>query len=219
MTDEEIKALVTGTVTTAFTEFSSKTLPGLFTQALGPLGEQLKALTPVTPPPVVTPPPAVTPPPLPGVDPVLNSQLQEMKRKSEEQDKAMKLLQDQNASERKARESAELSSAVNTALSPFKFATDAARKTAESLVTPLIKRTDAGQLIAGDNLTVDTFVKDFLPKDHAYLLAPAGGAGSGVTPGSGAGGHRIVDIDSIKVGMSDVDKAAAYAQVAASLPK
>lgn len=209
MDEAAIKALIA--------QMLQATVPGLVTQAIGPIGEQLTGITaslaalkPVTPavaaPPVVVPP-VVTPPA--HVDPALNSQMLELKRSNEKLVTDMAAIVKQREDADKRADDSERMSIVNTALGGFQFATDAARQTAVEKILPQIKRTDVGTLVAGDNLTPEAFIKDFLPTQHAYLLASVGVGGSGITPGQQQRGGQAVDLDSIKPGMAPEARAAA----------
>jgi hypothetical protein len=150
------------------------------------------------------------------VDPALNSQILEFRRSNEKLVADMAALQKEREAERKRADDAERLTAVTSAMSGFQFATDAARQTAVEKLLPQIKRTDTGALVAGDNLTPEAFIKDFLPTQHAYLLAPVNTGGSGVTPGS-HGVAKAVDLNSISPSMSADGKAAAWDAVRTTL--
>lgn len=226
MNEEQIKALLAQ----AFSQFQTQTLPGILTGALGPIGDQLKAVAdklntqpspaPAPPPaPAAVPPPAPAPAPAPATtDPLMNAQLLEMRRANEAMAAQVKALNDKNVEAEKKADHAERASIIDRALGDFQFARPEARNTAVSLIEREIKRMDDGTLVAGNNLPVLDFAKDFVSNQHAYLLAPTGAGGAGVTPGSGVpGSGKPVDMNDIKPGMSDAQRQAAYAAVAAAL--
>ncbi|WP_321471136.1 hypothetical protein [uncultured Paludibaculum sp.] len=146
-----------------------------------------------------------------STDPVVNAQLAEMRRAREEDKKRLDALQKDRDDANAKAEKAERATALNTALADFGFRSPSARETALSLLTPHIKRNEAGQLVAGDNLTVEAFAKDFIPKSHDYLLAPVGGGGAGVVPGASFIGQKVADLNDIKAGMTPETRAAVIA--------
>ena len=206
MDEAQIKAMIAQALQAAM---------GPITEQLGGIAANLTALNTATPPAPAASvtPPAPAAPAAPPVNPELNSQVLELRRSNEalvaRMAAADKLREE---ADRRADES-ERTSVVNGVLGGFQFATDAARQTALEKIMPQIKRTDTGALVAGDNLTPEAFIKDFLPTQHAYLLAPVGAGGSGVTPGQGARGAQAVDLNSIKPDMSPETRAAAIAAI------
>jgi hypothetical protein len=84
-----------------------------------------------------------------------------------------------------------------------------------------VKRLDDGTFIAGLNDTeafpLDAFAKEYLSKEHAYLLGRTGMGGSGA-PGASGAPHRVgmrVDTNDIKVGMKPETRQAAIDAITA----
>jgi hypothetical protein len=152
-----------------------------------------------------------------GLTPEANAQMLDMRRSNEALVAQMASLTKEREADKKRADDSERMSAVTAALSGFQFASESARQTAVEKLLPQIKRTETGALVAGDNLTPEAFIKDFLPTQHAYLLAPVNTGGSGVTPGGNHGPSKAVDLNSIKPGMSVDDNAAARAAIAQTL--
>jgi len=206
-------------------------LKALFAQLLQPLQSKLDSMgamvdalqqTKATPPPAkeeVPPKKEDTTQPPASTDPALNAQVAEMKRFIEADRKKVASMEEREKAANERADQAERGSIVDRALSGFQFREGTARETAITLLRPHIKRNEAGQLIAGDNLTVEAFVKDFIPQQHDYLLAPMGGpGGAGVVPGSTfAGGRKTIDLNDIKAGMSADVRAEAAAAIQAAL--
>lgn len=184
--------------------------------ALGATVDTLKKAQPPAAPPAAPPvtPPAQPPAAPPAVSPELNSQLLEFKRKQEESDKKLADLEKARADAEKRAQESEKKSAVDAALNGFTFPTPEARQTAFEKVSSEVKRMDDGTLVAGDNLTPEAFVKDFLPSKHAYLLAPdiRGGSGNGASYTHGAN-VKVATTEMIKDGMTADDRAAVVARI------
>lgn len=216
-------------------------MKALLASLLAPVTQQLSALatdvtalktaapavtapvTPATPAapaaPAVTAPAAPAAPAVvaPAADPAVNAQIVEMRRALEANEKATKELKDAKDAADKRADEMERSNAVNTALKDFNFREGSARETAITLLTPHIKRNDQGQIIAGENLPVETFAKDFFTKDHTYLFAPVGAAGSGASPSGQTfnGGVKRVQLEEINPRMTAETKDAAWKEVQA----
>lgn len=156
-----------------------------------------------------------------GVTPEINAQFKtlndSLKRQSDE---VAQLKRERDESNKRA-ETAEKTSVIKGALGDLVFANAAAMNTAFTIIDPMIKKNGDSFVggVDGDELPISDFVKDYIPKAHAYLLKATGTSGSGAS-GAGSSGSgspsRNVDISAIKPGMKPEDKAAAYAAVAAA---
>jgi len=118
-------------------------------------------------------------------------------------------------------EKAERVSTIKTALQPLTFINDSAANTAFTIVEPHVKHLEDGQWVGemgGDNFPVDTFVKDYLVKDHAYLLRGTGASGSGApAAGSVQRYGTKVGTEDIKIGMKPETRQAVVEQISAAL--
>lgn len=230
MTEEQIRALFAQLFGVAMQDFQSKTLPGLFTAALTPISDGMKGIntaleglkpqqqtqtqqTQQTQQQTQTQQSQQTQTQQTTLSPEVNSMILDLKRSNEQLAGQVKTLNDAKTEADKKAEAAERMNVINDGLAGFQFASDAARATAVGLISSQVKRTDTGALVAGDNLTPAAFIKDFLPTQHAYLLAPTGNAGSGVTPGNTGRGPTAFDMDKIGPTMSKEDEAAAVVAI------
>lgn len=156
-----------------------------------------------------------------GIPPEVNATLKRLEETVKNQGGTITKLQTDRDDANKRAEAAETNSTVKTALGEMKFASASAAQTAFSIVSPHIKRLEDGTVVAGDNLPVLDFIKDFLPKEHAYLLAPTGNGGSGAGGGSQGGGQRggaaKGDISMIKADMKPEDRAAVVRSIGEAL--
>ena len=195
----------------ALANFGKTVVPQLMTAAVAPLGTQMtgisEALAKMSAPDKAAADKAAAE--RTGLTPEANSMILDLKRSNEKLVADMAKVQKDREDADKRADTSERTSVVNTALSGFTFATPEARQTAVDKVMAQLKRTDTGALVAGENLTPEAFIKDFIPTTHAYLLAPTHVSGSGVTPSSALRPGQAVDIDSIKPGMTAEARAAA----------
>lgn len=150
----------------------------------------LQGLTPSVTPPVVEP---IADPALPGkaVDPQLNALMLEYKKSKETADARILALETGNREKDERVEKTERESQVRAAINSnpkLKFTSEAAAATAFAILSPQIKRTEDGTLVAND-LPFDKFIEAELLGTHAYLLTTkeVGGAG-GRGPGRSASG-------------------------------
>jgi hypothetical protein len=131
----------------------------------------------------------------------LTDQINELKKQKEDADK-------------KANET-EINSIVREALGHFELIDGNARDTAFTLLRANVARDSEGRIIAGDNLTVDAFAKEFFEKQHPYLLRPVGNGGAGASGGSKQTPSQTIDLNDIKPGMSAEKKAILFDQLRA----
>lgn len=211
MDPEQIKQVLEGLLAPVVQQVSA------LATSVTALQKQTPAPTPSpAPEPAPTPSPAPAPAPAPApVDPAINSQITEMRRALEDSQRTIKSLSDDRDAAKAAAEKAEKTSTLERALGEFAFRTPQSKATALQLLESQVKRNDAGQLVAGENLTVDTFAKDWITREHDYLLAPAPGAGAGVAPNGAvfAGGQKRADTADIKPGMSAETRTAVVAEI------
>lgn len=113
-------------------------------------------------------------------------------------------------------ERAEKNSVIRTALGELQFATPKAFDTAFSIVESQVQKLEDGTYVGGDNLPLVDFFKDFLPKEHAYLLKPTGASGAGASNGGAPARVGRTDIADIKPGMTN-DKRNQVAQEIAAV--
>ena len=155
----------------------------------------------------------------PTIPPEVNAQLKTLTDTVKAQGATITTLQTTAADATKRAETAERHAAIRSALSGSKFASDSAAQTAFMLLEPQVTRLDDGSLAAG-NLPLADFVKDFFPREHAYLLQSTGASGSGASGTGGtrtSGGALKVDISEIKPGMTADKRSSALADIQAAL--
>lgn len=159
-----------------------------------------------------------------GVPPEINAQLKTLTDRVTAQDRNINNLQKERDDANKRAETAERNGVINTALGDLTFANPAAAKTAFGIIAPFVTKLDDGSFVgsvAGENpLPLADFVKDYIPRDHAYLLKQTGASGSGAgSPSSNGGGSgKVVDIGQIKPGMSADVRANILSAIQASMP-
>lgn len=151
-------------------------------------------------------------------DNVLLKQLQDTTRAQGQQIETLK--KEKQEADQKA-ERSDRHSIIRSALGNMHFISDMATSTAFTIVEPHIKRLEDGSLIGGingDNLPVDAFVKDYLTREHSYLLLPSGATGSGATSTGGSPRMGIkADLSDIKVGMKPETRESVVASISAAL--
>ena len=157
-----------------------------------------------------------------AIPPELNAQMKELKALVQNQGNTITTLQTAKADADKRAETAERHGVIRQALSGLSFTNDAAAKTAFVLTEAYIKRLDDGMLVGSsgvDNLPVDTFVNEFIAKEHGYLLRPVGGSGSGggVSQGQPLRQGMRSSIEDIKPGMTPATREQVVASIAAAV--
>lgn len=107
---------------------------------------------------------------------------------------------------------------IKMALSNLSFANDRAGETAFTIVEPHVKRQEDGSVIGGDNLPLEVFFRDFITREHPYLLKGTGSGGAGASGGGSGGGSRAVtaDMSMIKPGMSAQERQLVLAAIASA---
>ena len=155
-----------------------------------------------------------------NIPPEVNAALQELKRSNEGLKKQVESITLEKKEADKKAEEAERRAAIRAALGTLPYATDAASNTAFSIIEPHVKKTDDGTFIGGDNLPLEAFIQDFLPREHAYLLKPLGSGGSGAGTGGGnAGGKGRIHAttEMIKTNMKPEEREAVQLGIANAL--
>ena len=146
----------------------------------------------------------------PPVPPEINAQLRDLTDRIKSQGNELNTLKVAKEQAEQRAEKTERHSTIRTALNGLPFVTDKAVDTAFSIVEPYVRRLEDGSLVAGldgENYPVNSFVQDFLSKEHGYLFKSTGASGSGAPPiGSGSRIGPKADISSIKVGMKSEDR-------------
>lgn len=147
--------------------------------------------------------------------PEINAKMKELTDRLAHNDKTIAELQAARDNAEKAARLAEQNSAIREALGELKFVSPSAAETAFTLVGQQVKRLDDGTLVAGDDLPIKDFVRDFVPKSHSYLIAPTGTTGSGAGGNSGTPRPQSgkADLNSIVPGMSPEARAAVVAAI------
>lgn len=149
---------------------------------------------------------------------VLLKNLQDVTKK--QQDSIERLTREKQESDQKA-ERSDRHSTIKGALNNMHFINDVAAQTAFTIVEPHIKRQDDGGLIGGvqggDLYPVDAFVKDYLMKEHSYLLRASGNSGSGAPANPGVRMGAKADLNDIKVGMKPETRESIIASIGAAL--
>lgn len=184
------------------------------TTSLGNISGVLEKLTAAPNPPVA----GGNNPQLKPEENVLLKNLQETTKKQGEM--IERLTNDKKEAEARA-ERSERHSVIRTALGNMHFISDVAANTAFTIVEPHIKRQDNNELIGGlpngDLYPVDAFVKDYLTKEHSYLLRASGNTGSGAPANSGVRMGVKADLSDIKVGMKPETRDSVVASISAAL--
>lgn len=204
MITDTIKGEVNTGINNAISNLKKTDLPKLLKDHLDPVTAQFESINEALK--------ALKPAPAGGgegdkvqLPPEVSAELKRLKDSAEATKKQMDQMQaDKETAEKKTKQ-LERHTKIRTALSALTqgFANDVAPQTAFMLVEPLIKELEDGTLVGGDNLPVEDFVKDYLPKQHPYLLKPTGSGGAGASGGSGGGsGGKVGNTDMIKPGMS-----------------
>jgi hypothetical protein len=145
------------------------------------------------------------------IPPAVNVQLKTMTEKLAAQDNALNSLKAAKEEAEKRAEKTERHAFIRNSLAPLKFINAAAAETAFGIVEKHVQRLGDGTLVAdldGSKYPVPEFAKDFLEKEHAYVFAPYGVAGSGAPSGGGAPmrpGLRATT-EMIKPGMKSEDR-------------
>ena len=157
-----------------------------------------------------------------NVPPELNVTLKQLQDTTKTQGAQIETLKKEKMEADQRAEKSERHSVIHAALSNLHFVNDAAAATAFNVVEPNIKRLEDNSLIGaignGDHFPVDAFVKDYLTKEHSYLLRASGASGSGA-PANGGGPRMGVkaDIGDIKSGMSAETRSSVLASIGAAL--
>lgn len=138
--------------------------------------------------------------------PELNAQVKALNEQVKSQSTEItKIRQEKQAADERS-ERVEREASIKQSLLNLPFVNEKAASTAFTIVAPMVRRLDDGSLVAtsdGTDYPVESFVKDYLDKEHAYLLKGSGYSGSGASAGNAGGrGMARVDISEIKPGMS-----------------
>lgn len=153
-----------------------------------------------------------------GISPEVNAQLKSL---TTELATTKQKIADAEKREKDANERAEQSDRhgkIKMALSSMSFANDRAGDTAFTIVEPHVKRQEDGSVIGGDNLPLEVFFRDFITREHPYLLKGTGAAGAGASGGGGTGGRGGVtaDMSMIKQGMTPAERALVISAIASA---
>jgi hypothetical protein len=155
------------------------------------------------------------------VPPEVNAQLRNLTDQLKSYGNEIQTLKTAKEAAEKRAEETERYSSIRTALNGLPFVSDKSAETAFSIVQPHVRRLDDGSLVAGINgsdFPVDSFVKDFLQKEHGYLFKTTGASGSGApSSGSSLRMGTKADISSIKIGMKPEERQAAVEAIAAAV--
>jgi len=157
------------------------------------------------------------------VPPELNVKLNQLLETTKNQGVQIETLKKERQEAEERAERSDRHSVIRAALNNMHFIGDTAAQTAFTIVEPHIKRLDDNSLIGavpnGDNFPVDAFVKDYLQKEHGYLLRSTGSQGSGAQSMGGTGVRMGVkaDISDIKPGMKAETRDSVVASIAAAL--
>lgn len=114
-------------------------------------------------------------------------------------------------------------SKIRTVLGEFEFTSEGARQDAYKLISELINRDGDGNLLGQDNLPFDAFIRNYIPDQKGYLLAPLNRSGSGAHNGGsnksgGTGTSGKFQIEQIKPNMSKDELSAAVRAIRQALP-
>ncbi len=122
------------------------------------------------------------------------------------------------AQDRQRADASERNNAVTSAMAGLEFQSDNAKAMARDMVLGQLRRTDNGQLVAGDGKTLEAFVQDLIVRDNPYLLTSVRTGGTSFSAGSPPRGGRVgFDLDDIKPGMSAEARSAARQAIDAAL--
>ncbi len=217
----EVDKRIGANLSAGFDKFRKEGLSSAIDEKLAPITSSLTGITDAIS--KLTPAATTTP----GntsqqVPPEVNVQLKQLLETTKQQGTMIESLKKQKEEADTRAERSERHSIIRGSLNNLHFTSDAAAQTAFTIVEPHIKRMDDGALIGaipnGDNFPVDAFVKDYLTKEHSYLLRASGASGSGA-PANSSGVRMGVkaDLGDIKTGMKPETRESVVASIAAAL--
>jgi len=212
LTEAQQKAvsdIVGAQVTDALGKFQSDVL----TPALKPLSslsnieEAIKKLT--APPP----PPKTNADDMKDLPPAIVARIQGLEQTAAQSELKITAAEDaRKASDERAEKSAK-KAAIQGSLTGLNFVNEKAASVAFGILDAEAKKNDTtSEYTGGNNLPLATFAKDFLKKEHAYLLKAEGSGGSGSGPGNQNGGGNS---NASKIGMDDIKNGMTPAEIAA----
>lgn len=154
------------------------------------------------------------------VPPEVNVTLKQLQETTKQQGTMIETLKKEKLEADQRAERSDRHSSIRAALNNMHFISDVAAQTAFTIVEPHIKRMDDSSLIGGingDNFPVDAFVKDYLTKEHNYLLRATGSSGSGAPANAGLRMGVKADLSDIKIGMKPETRESIVASIGAAL--
>ena len=228
VTQEAVTKIVNDTVNSAISNLRKKDLPAMFNTHLGPLTAQLTELSSLFKAGNGGAPgsdqvnlgngsgngSAANGASNQNIPPEVNATLRQLQGTLKQQGETIaSLTKAKESAERQAKDTSR-DAFIRESLTNFTFATPSAAQTAFTLIKGHVQEAgDDGGYIAGDNLPVVDFAREFLSREHSYLLKATEARGSGASGGSNSGGGKAFDIGSIKPGMSAEARARAVEQI------
>lgn len=153
----------------------------------------------------------------PGLAPEVSARIHALETQSKrDADKLTKLEEERRKAEERSLKT-DKESKIRSVLSGFTFVSPEAADDLFNLLDGAISRTESGELIGGDNLPFDVFIKDYVPAKKAHFLAPAGKGGSGATGGTTRHDNNRVNLEDIKPGMDQASIAKTAAAIRAAI--
>lgn len=158
------------------------------------------------------------------VPPEVNAELKSLRSTLDTTSKELKDIRTERDEANLKAERSDRHGKIKMALAGLLFASDRAADTAFQTVEPFVKRMEDESLVGvaqdGTHYPMDTFFKDFITREHPYLLRGTGAAGAGASGGSGGsgrGGGMIADTSMIKPGMTPQERQSVLAAIQTSL--
>lgn len=152
-----------------------------------------------------------------GLSPEVSARIHALETQSKrDADKLTKLEEERRRAEERSLKT-DKESKIRSVLSGFTFVSPEAADDLFNLLDGAISRTDSGELIGGDNLPFDVFIKDYVPAKKAHFLAPAGKGGSGATGGTTRHDNNKVNLEDIKPGMDQASIVKTAAAIRAAI--
>lgn len=185
-------------------------------QTLSGISETLGKLTPGNPNPNAN---SNNPNPQ-GNDPNTNVLLKQLQETTKNQGTMIETLRKEKQEADERAERSERHGTIRQALSNMHFISDVAAQTAFKIVEPSVKRLDDGVLVGsvnGSDFPIDAFVKDYLTKEHPYLLRASGSSGSGAPANTSVRMGVKADLSDIKPGMKPETRESIVASIGAAL--
>jgi hypothetical protein len=218
----EVNKVVEAKMAGALDKFKKEGLAPAIQEQLTPINASLTSINDAIG--KLSPNPSPNPNPTPqgggNPDPQTNVLLKQLQDTTKAQGQQIETLRKEKEEAEKRAETSSRHGTVRQALGNMHFISDAASNTAFTLVEPAVRKLDDGSFVGtinGSDFPIDAFVKDFLTKEHSYLLRASGASGSGAPASPGVRMGVKADLNDIKVGMKSDVRDSIVASIGAAL--